>query len=312
MKFLKKKENLPRRRSSGGPRENSSPDSSRRYSFQRNRTMAGSGSSHTPADVGSKPNTGSPRVTLHQLAIKRRKIGGIFLVVFIISILLYWLLMQFSARVTIGVSDTTISKSVDDIMYQEAINNYLGANPFERFRFILDKTRLHDSINKEHPEVGSIDSVDMGSIGEMRVVISMRHPVASWTINNNKYYVDANGFAFSKNYFATNVVAIVDESDIAIEDGAPVVSNRFLSFVGKAVAAVKGYKYTVTQAILPDNTTRQLEIRLKGQEPTIKLSIDRPVGEQIEDMSRALSYINTHNLKVENIDVRVSGKAFYK
>jgi len=91
-----------------------------------------------------------------------------------------------------------------------------------------------------------------------------------------------------------------------------VASNRFLGFVGRIVALSKSSGYTVTQAVLPVGTTRQLEIRLKDVVPIVRLSIDRPAGEQVEDMSRTLGYFIGRGEAPAYVDVRVSGKAFYR
>ena len=91
-----------------------------------------------------------------------------------------------------------------------------------------------------------------------------------------------------------------------------IASNRFLSFVGRVVSLTKASGYTVVQAMLPAETTRELEIKLKEGDYLVKLSIDRPVGEQVEDMIAAVRYFTGSGQTPKYIDVRVSGKAFYQ
>lgn len=311
MGLFKKKTYAPRRRRQPDAVSDNPASSSNRV-FQRNRTITGSVSDRLNV-TSHKTDLESPRTKAHHLAITRRKVGYIFLVVSASSLLLLWLLTQFGARATINISDQKVSSQVDYNLYQEAVQNYLGANPMQRFRFALDKSQLLASINKDHPEVGSIDLVEMGSaIGEVKLTISMREPVASWAVNSTKYYVDSSGIAFHKNYYSLNVVAITDESGIGIEQGTAIASNRFLSFVGKVVAVSKDNKYTVIKATIPSGTTRQLNIKLKNVRPEIRLSIDRPVGEQVEDTIRTLKYLGKRGRAASYIDVRVAGKAFYK
>jgi hypothetical protein len=193
-----------------------------------------------------------------------------------------------------------------------AINDYLGAHPLSRFRFALDTHDLALYLETVVPEIGDVTNVSLGSIGETNFTVAMRHPVAGWTINNVQYFVDAAGIAFQKNYFTRPSVQIVDNSGVALEQGTAIASNRFLGFVGRVVALSKSRGYTVTQAIIPKGTTRQLEIVLKEISSHVKLSVDRAVGEQVEDMARALNYLKAHKSIPSYIDVRVSGKAFYK
>lgn len=68
----------------------------------------------------------------------------------------------------------------------------------------------------------------------------------------------------------------------------------------------------IERAIIPRGTTRQIELVAKGKEYPVKLSLDRSVGEQIEDMHRSITYFESKKAAIEYIDVRVPGKAFYK
>ena len=301
--FKRKKVEAPHRRN--GNRSDSVTDhiSDPRNSFQRNRTIVAS----------SQESKESSRSKTHHLTMKRRKVGYILLIVMLVSAILYLLLSQFSAKVVVYVKDNSdMSTIVDTNVYQEAINNYMGANPLERFKFVLNKDRLLESIQRDHLEVKAINDISMGKMGEIHVGLTMRSPVASWNINNKKYYVDSDGIAFETNYFKSPGVSIVDQSGISIDGNTPVASSRLLSFVGRVVSISANLKYTVTEAILPTDTTRQLEIRLKDHQPLIKLSIDRPAGEQVEDMLRSLKYLESKSTGAEYIDVRVAGKAVYK
>jgi hypothetical protein len=44
----------------------------------------------------------------------------------------------------------------------------------------------------------------------------------------------------------------------------------------------------------------------------VKFSVDRAVGEQAEDAARAVRYLDGKGMSPEYLDVRISGKAFYK
>jgi len=312
MGILKKKStNLPHRRqlSDGSVRPAASSDQ-RQNLFQRNRTLTGTtsnqvNSSHSSTDLQS------PRTHVHHLALRRRKIGSVLLVVLATTIVLVWLLTQLTARVVISISDTTISKSIDTSVYQKVIDDYLSANPVGRLRFAMDQSSLSSYLSQTLPEVAGISRVSLAGIGETSFTLVMRKPVAGWKIDSKQYFVDAKGIAFEQNYYVEPSVQIVDESGIALQQGTAIASNRFLGFVGRIVALSKERGYVVTQAILPAGTTRQLEVRIQDVAPLVRLSIDRPAGEQVEDMGRALVYLAGRGQSPAYIDVRVSGKAFY-
>lgn len=276
--------------------------------FQRNRSLVrGSYASRGSSSDGEL----SDRAHVHNLTSKRRKVGLLMVSVFSISIFVFWLLTQFTSKVVIALSDTTTVKSVEDSLYIKSINDYMDSHPFSRLRFALDVDDLTNYLHLERPEVLSVESVSSESIGSTTVTLSMRHPLAGWTIAGNDYFVDSYGVAFERNYYASPSLKIVDNSGITPEQGTTVASNNFLSFVGRVVALSKDNGYTVEQAIIPSGTTRQLEIQISGVKPHIIFSIDRAAGEQVEDMARSLKYLSDRGLSPAKVDVRVSGKAFY-
>lgn len=316
MAIFRKKasDDVPARRRQDTVRQPSAPleqDAGR--AFARNRTLTGSTSSYIASGAAEQSHLRSPRTHVHHLTMKRRKVGLVLAAVIFGAGLILLLLTQFTARITITVSDTDLSRSVDAGMYEKTIQDYFGTNPIARLRFALDPASLGGYVGQVHSEVASVKRIGMGNnLGETSVTLTMRRPVAGWTIGSKQYYVDANGMAFQTNYFANPGVQIVDQSGVGLQQGATVASNRFLGFVGRVVALSSARALIVTEAIIPADTTRQLEVRIKDVGPRVKLSIDRPAGEQVEDMARALSYLSLNGQSPEYIDVRVSGKAFYR
>ncbi len=306
----KKKKDIPNRRSV--EQSNDSSTQPNTNLFKRNRTLTGTTSNRLKS-VNTNNELESPRVHAHNLTIKRRKIGSILLLMLIIAAPIWFLINNFTATVNIEISDVKISKKIDTSKYEKVIQEYLNINPMSRFSFFLDITAMSDYVASKLPEVSNIDKINTITPGKVNFTLKMRTPIAGWQINNKQYYVDSRGIPFERNYFLAPSVQIVDNSGVAPKVGtAAIASNRFLSFVGRVVSVSKTYGYTVVQAALPNNTTRELEVRLKEGNYLIKLSIDRPVGEQIEDMGNAIKYFSDRGQTPEYIDVRVSGKAFYK
>src|SRR5690606_37394158 len=127
-----------------------------------------------------------------------------------------------------------------------------------------------------------------------------------------QYYVDSDGVVFEKNYYDRPTVQIVDESGVSPEQGSAVVGARLLGFLGRAVAEAQGRGYTITNAVVPQNTTREVDVHFKGIKTFVKFSIDRGAGEQSEDADRALRYLQSRRVNAKYIDVRVEGRAAYR
>jgi hypothetical protein len=308
--FSKKQPNAPRRRRETGTNERASESSlAQRYAFHRNRTLTGSSSSSVTSSNEANSQLKSPRVQAHELVRQRRHIGSVLLLVLVGAALLYALIAQFTAGVVVRVQD--VSTRLDPV-YEQAIQDYLSSQPIERLRFLLSEKALGDFLQTAAPEVATVRVEGAAGFGKSEFVVTMRQPIAGWSMNGRQQYVDNTGTAFSRNYFASPKVQIVDNSGIQVDAGQAVASNRFLGFVGRVVGLAKGQGYVAQQVVIPTGTTRQVEVRLEGVPYPIKFSVDRAAGEQVEDMARSLKWLSGHGVTPQYLDVRVSGKAFYK
>lgn len=307
--FKKRKPDIAGRRLAG--RDESKMASS--GIFKRNRTLTGTTSNYLDS-ANIKSDLESPRVHAHNLAIKRRKILSILLIVFASIAVLWLLIINFTAKVIVGVSNSNISKSIEYSNYESAIQEYLNIYPMSRLNFFLNQSSLSTFVSGKLPEVATVAQQNRAGFGETNFAITLRQPVAGWVIDNKQYFVDSKGISFEQNYFSMPTVQIVDKSGASIQSqtGTAIVSKRFLSFVGQVVSLIKTNGYTVTEAVLPIDTTRELEARLENVSYSIKMSIDRSAGEQVEDIVRAVQYFTSVGQTPSYIDVRVSGKAFYK
>jgi len=307
--FNNRKSDIPRRR---GDNRNETQPSSSSGIFKRNRTLTGSTSVHLNI-VNANSDLESTRVHSHRLTITRRKVSGILLVTIAASAISWFLISHLTASVVVGTTDSAVSKPIEKHIYEKVIQEYLDANPLSRLSFLLDGKNLTSYVSAKLPEVSSVIQGGMAGIGGTNFVVKLRTPVAGWKINGKQFYVDSSGIPFERNYYSSQVVQIVDNSGIVLHDSSvAIASKRFLAFVGRVVYLAKSSGYTVTKAVLPPNTTRELELQLSGYGFYVKLSIDRSAGEQVEDMTNAIRYFVGTGQSPQYIDVRVSGKAFYR
>jgi hypothetical protein len=300
----KKQPDTPRRRHYSDPARMPAAPTLPTQQYRRNQTLSGiKRPVHEPL---------SARAKMHALARRRRTIGAVFGLVLFAIILLGTILTQFTGQVAVVGSSEPLNRTIEPTIYEEAINEYLGLHPVERLRFVLDEGRLSSYVSNTLPEVLSVNITNVENVVDAKFTLSLRKPVAGWQINGRQYYVDKLGVVFEHNYYAAPTVQIVDQSGVSPEQGSTVASARLLSFVGKIVSLSGKGSYTVSQAILPSGTTRELEIQLKNVQPYIKFSIDRGAGVQVEDMVRSLSYLKANGTSVQYLDVRVAGRAVYR
>ena len=315
--FSKKSKEVPRRRRAAEIQANEARQEvaerswlSQNTTFRRNRTLTGSLSSQVTSANELQSDLKSPRTHAHDLAKQRRKVSGVLGIVVACGVFLAALLYEFTAVPAVTATDGSVA--LQKARYQDAVDEYLGRHPIERLRFLLDRQRLNDYIQHKLPEVSSITPEGMAGFGASNFSVAVRKPLVGWLIGSTQYYVDDSGVPFQINYYETPRVRIVDQSGVQQASGTAIASSRFLNFVGRSVSVANDYNLNVEQAIIPAGTTRQIALKVQSHAYPVKLSLDRPVGEQIEDMQRAIAYLDSKKLTPQYVDVRVSGKAFYK
>lgn len=278
--------------------------------FLRNRTLTGSLSAHVSSANELKGDLQSSRTQAHHLAHQRRKITSTLMGTLAAIVVLSALLFDLTVRPVVTSADHAVS--LDAARYEMAIRQYLDQRPIERLRGMLDETRLTEYLRHAVPEVATVELDGSAGLGASEFRLTMRHPIAGWIIAGKQYFVDEKGVPFDKNYYETPVVNVVDQSGVQQTAGTAVASGRFLAFVGRTVSESKQEGLIVQEAIIPTGTTRQLQVKLEGRGYPIKLSLDRSVGEQVEDMKYAVAYFDSKKQTPAYVDIRVSGKAYFK
>ena len=308
----KKKNDQPRRRQLSQERiaEERRQSNAGKQLFQRNRTLTGSRSAVVSSAAELDADLRSPRAHVHHLVAHRRRLGSVLAFVVLSIAVLVWLLYEFTAFVHVSPADSSVV--LQQGRYDKIINDYLAIHPIERLRLLTKDNELDAYMKRQAPEVAELHSTGAAGFATGQFQVTMRKPIAGWLIGNNQYFVDDTGIAFQVNYFEQPAVRISDQSGVPQTAGSAVASTRFLQFVGRAVAIARDYGMTVEQAIIPSGTTRQVELHVAGHSYPVKLSLDRPVAEQVEDMQHAIAYMDSKQLTPQYIDVRVSGKAYYK
>lgn len=270
-------------------------------SYRRNRTL-----------TGAQPETGTERTRAHHLRAVRRKLGITLMGVLVFIGVVGFGLSQFSHSVDISARNSeAFVRGVNTDLYQELFSTYYQRHPLERFRFLTNYNQLLNEMNIEAPEVEAIAPAGTAGIGSSRYELTLRQPVASWIVDGNRYYVDAQGVTFTRNYFAEPNVTVVDNSGAQVAEGSAIASGRLLSFVGRIVSLSADAGVEVEAIKVPSGSMRSVYVKVKGTPMTVRMTIDRGVEPQVQDMNAALRFF-ANRQKPEYIDVRVQGSAYYR
>lgn len=275
--------------------------------FRRSQTLTGSKSSAVRAAGEKTATLQSDRLKRQELHRKRQLYG--ILLGFVLSLCLgiFYLMTQYISAVdSVEFSAGASIQSSDAQQYRKAVSEYLLQHPAERFYFALNTERLTADIAKRHPEVVGV------SVSDRTFTVELRQPVAVWIVRDVHYFVDKDGRTFQKNYYAAPSVSVRDNSGASVA-GSTLASRSFLHFLGRMVALLgESGLGKVTEASLPPNTTREIDFKLEGRGYTIKTHTDRDPAQEVEDIKRVVGYLEQRSITPQYIDVRVSGRAYYK
>jgi len=281
--------------------------------FRQGRTLTGSRSSEVASSNEYNADFLSPRAHVHHLTKHRRKLGWRFIGIAGIVAVLFVFLSQVIATTTVASNQEVTIADARKAAYNARIQTYLNDHLFQRFKSAVNGGGLTAYMQQKYPEVASVKVALTGNVGAAQANITFREPVARWVVNDQTEYVDENGIVFDYSAFTEPDVTIVDDNHYPAGTSANLVaSHRFLTFVGQVVGDAGRRGYTVKKAELPEFTTRQLEVHVKGISYAFKLSIDRPAGEQVEDIDRIVRYMKRKSIYPKYVDLRVQGEAYHK
>lgn len=255
----------------------------------------------------------SERGKLQHLRVRRRKISQLLGAIALLMLMTAGLLLNLISRVVVYSDQSVLDSAL--VNYQKTTEEYFQANPAARLKFNLDELDLNQYVKLRHPEIKKLMFVSRG-LNNYGFKILFRQPIATWFLNQTKYYVDVDGVAFTNSPINdSELIKIQDKSGVrqdATASTPKIISSRFLKFIGVAISSLKERQWQVSQVAIPPNTTHQLELRLEKHDFIIKMTVDRDPVLQVADLDKALKYIIKHQLKPQYLDVRIENKAYYK
>jgi hypothetical protein len=273
--------------------------------YSRNRTI----SSYVPASA----NPELARISAHELRRHRRGLIRVLLFSLVVVGVLGLLISQLTANISaISYAPATIVRP-DEAAIRQTVNDYYASRPLERLRFLLNRQTLGQYLANKLPEIKDVQAVAADGLGQTRLSLDMRSPIASWRVDNQTLYVDASGTTFTHNYYSQPSVEVDDRSGTSSLGSSAIASSSMIRYIGQLISLLQSNGVgTVQKVVLPVGMIRELDVYLQGRAYYIKVQLDRDVASQAADVKAAVTYIDAHGGAQKYVDVRVQGKAFYR
>lgn len=296
-------------------RQPHSPAGEQSFAFRRSRTITGSTASSVRSAGEDRSQLRSPRLHEHSLRKHRRRLFTYLLLLLAVCGALWYVVTSYVGGGVLQVAHAasqTPRVALDTPRYQSLAERYLNEHPFERFSFALNEAAFSSYMRAQAPEIKDAQLERSEDFGGGLLSVALREPVVAWTIKKQQYFVDADGSAFTVNYFAAPTVIVSDKSGISAEAGV-VASERLLRFIGRVITIVNQSAVAQVERVeLPAQSTREVDFKLKDRDYIIKAHLDRDPAGQAADIINAVRYVDSKGIAPEYLDVRVSSKAYYR
>lgn len=223
--------------------------------------------------------------------------------------LIYSLIVSPSAK--LQVSDTTYH-SLDN--YRDSAKHYLKALK-NRNKISFDEASIIKSFKQDYPEIDSV-AIELPVFGE-KPVIHLGIAAPSFLLKSGAqiYLIDSNGKAigYSKNFnVSRNLPTLIDNSNYPINIGKAVVSTSDVAFIKSLLAETNKAGVKLDSLTLP-SAPAELDVKPASRPYIVKFYLPGDARLQIGQFLAAMhEFDKTGKQPSQYLDVRVSGKIFYK
>ncbi len=97
-----------------------------------------------------------------------------------------------------------------------------------------------------------------------------------------------------------------------IDEAGTGITSKMRDFVAQIERDFADIGLSANRAVIPAGKMREVHMFLNGYDFYVKLNIDRGTAVSAEDAKRMAQYVVERDIHPEYIDVRVSGKGYYK
>ena len=271
-------------------------------------------SNYYRSGTGSAPTTqSSPFERRIKKSSKLRKYMARALDVFLVLALGIGLVYSLIVTPTpkLQVSDTTYH-SLDN--YRDSAKHYLSTLK-NRNKVSFDEAAIVKSFKQDYPEIDNV-SIELPVFGEQPVIhIGIATPSFLLESRGQTYLIDSNGKAigYAKNFKVSGSLPLLsDKSNYPISTGKAVISTSDVAFIKSLLAEAAKAGITLNELTLP-NAPAELDVKPAGKAYIVKFYLPGDARIEIGQFLAARhEFDKSGQQPSQYLDVRVSGKIFYK
>lgn len=174
----------------------------------------------------------------------------------------------------------------------------------------LDSRALAAKLEERDPQLRDVRVQRKWPHG-VSISTTLKQPSLGWSTGNQVYVLDRDGVVIGNGPVPSSMPVVFDGSNLPVTLGQRVVSPHFVEFANAVVPALAVKGLPVTRLDIKDTTIDLTVQTAKGFR--ILLDTGRGVEEEMSDLAAVQRLLATQKrTPAEYIDLRISGKAYYK
>ena len=172
----------------------------------------------------------------------------------------------------------------------------------------LQTTKLSSDLKALDPELKGVDIQRSWPHG-INVIVTQKQPAFGWSTGNQNYLLDRDGTVIGTLAPGSKLPLVVDGSNLPVQKGQRVVTASFVTFCTEILAGLPSVGLGAVGLRVQD-TTFDLYIQTNKSYQLI-FDTSRPAVDEIADL-KAVQGAMAGKVPTQYIDMRISGKAYYK
>ena len=202
--------------------------------------------------------------------------------------------------------------------YQKAAKLLFSKSFANSNKITIDSAGISEELARQFPELSNI-TIKLPLVSHDPIVYLSPNKVliAITTANGLSYAIDSNGQVVgsinTNGFYKLNLIDIQDESTSPIHIGQPILSTNTVIFIQTIIYQLEQRNITISNLVLPASAS-ELDMNIVGQKYLVKFNLEDP--EPLQEVGTFLAvqhYLQGQGVTPSHyIDVRVSGRAYYK
>ena len=247
-----------------------------------------------------------------------RQLPTIISFIAILAVVFYITTLNSNPEIDIVNNPTSVKFLHSKSQYSQTITDILNRSVLNKSKFTIDSNSIARQIEADYPELDSATVIIPITGHSLQVVLKASTPVLNLENSTGYYLLNDNGIAilkFStlKQMDSSKLVTLTDQSNSPVSLGRSFISSATVNFIQNIIYQYSKKGIAIQSMALPDSPY-ELDVQSRGQNYIVKYNLLNSVNYQIGTYFTILNYLKTNNQPspTQYIDLRVSGKAFYK